>query len=106
MWGRVMWGRVFAVLAAMLLVGAFALATLVAPDISLGAALFTLNGHALQAAHDGIIAHLSPWVWSAIAVPMLLRPVWLIPAGLGLICTGAALTLTTRPPHQRSRRRS
>ena len=99
-------GRVFAILAAVLLVGAFALATLMEPDLSLGAALFSLNGRALKAVHDGISAHLGPWAWSGVAVPLLLRPVWLIPAGLGLVCTGAALTLTTRPPHHRSRRRS
>ena len=98
--------RVFAILAAVLLVGAFALATLMDPDLSLGAALFSLDGRTLQAVHDGINAHLAPWVWSGIAVPLLVRPVWLIPVGLGLVCTGAALTLTTRPPHHRSRRRS
>ncbi|MGH7210326.1 MAG: hypothetical protein ACREF1_02545 [Acetobacteraceae bacterium] len=99
-------GRVFAILAAVLLVGAFALATLMAPDLSLGAALFLVSDHALRAAHDGISAHLGSWAWSGVAVPLLLRPVWLIPAGLGLVCTGAALTLATRPPHHRSRRRS
>ena len=98
--------RVFAILAAVLLVGAFALATLVAPDLSLGAALFTLGDHALQSVHDGISAHLGSWAWSSVAVPLLLRPVWLVPAGLGLVCAGAALTLTSRPPHHRSRRRS
>ena len=99
-------GRVFAILAAVLFVGAFALATLMDPDLSLGAALFSLGDHTLQAVHDGISTHLPGWVWSSVAVPLLLRPVWLIPAGLGLVCTGAALTLTTRPPHHRSRRRS
>ena len=38
-------------------------------------------------------------------MPLLLRPVWLIPASIGLICGGAAATLTSGSAH-RSRRRS
>ena len=97
--------RVFTVLAAICLVGAFALASLVPPDMPLGQALYLADRGLLSSieafAHD----HLAPWMWTGVAVPVLLRPVWLIPAAIGLICGGAAATLTSGAAH-RSRRRS
>ncbi|HTW26425.1 MAG TPA: hypothetical protein VME92_04810 [Acetobacteraceae bacterium] len=100
-----MTARVLAVLAAVLLIGAFAIASLASPDMPLGEAVFMIDQNLLGAAEHGIQANFWPWVWNGVAVPLLLRPAWLIPASLGLICAGAAATLTSRHV-PRTRRRS
>ena len=97
--------RVFTVLAAVCLVGAFALASLAPPDMPLGRAVYMADRDLLTRLESFVRTELAPWVWSGMAVPLLLRPVWLIPAAIGLICGGAAATLTSGSAH-RSRRRS
>jgi hypothetical protein len=97
--------RVFTVLAAICLVGAFALASLAPPDMPLGQALYMADRSLLAGMEAFIRAHVAPWAWTGMAVPLLLRPVWLIPAAIGLICGGAAATLTSGSA-TRSRRRS
>ncbi len=101
----VMAARVFTVLAAVCLVGAFALASLAPPDMPLGQAIYIADRELLTAIEAFVRNHLAHWVWTGIAVPLLLRPVWLMPASFGLICGGAAATLTSGSAH-RSRRRS
>ncbi len=94
--------RILAVLSAVLLIGAFALATLGPPGVPLGHVLFTLDTPVMDWLQD----HVGDWVWRNVAVPLLLRPAWLVPAGLGIVFAGASLTLANRPqahrsPHQR-----
>lgn len=97
--------RILAILAAVLLVGAFAMATLTPPDLMLGHALIMVDHSLLVTAQYEIQRHLSPWVWDRIAVPLLLRPAWFLPVAAGLVCAGAALTLASRQaPHSRRRR--
>ena len=94
-----------AVLAALLLVGAVALAMLAPPELPLGRALFLLDHDLPRALEGGIEAHFAHWMWDDVALPLLLRPVWLIPASIGLLCAGAALTLGSRAgpgPRRRS----
>jgi hypothetical protein len=89
--------RILAIIAAALLVGTVALATLESPDMPLGQALLLLDRESLsvfQSQVDRLFAH---WMWSEIILPVLVRPVWLLPAALGLICVGLSLTL----PHGR-----
>ncbi len=93
--------RVMAVLAAAFLVGAFALATIASPDISLGAALYTLDPQSLYA----VQAHISAWLWNGAAMPLLVRPAWLLPACLGIVCAGLSLTTASRKGPQRTPRR-
>ena len=90
-----------AVLAAVFLVGAFALATIAAPDIPLGAALYMLHPQSLYVVQE----HLSAWLWSGAAMPLLVRPAWLLPACLGIVCAGLSLTTASRKGAQRSPRR-
>jgi hypothetical protein len=97
--------RVFLILAAISLVGAFALAALAPPDMPLGQALYVADHDLLTTAEAGIQHHFAHWVWDDLAVPLLLRPVWLIPACIGLLCGGAAASFTSRPT-PRTRRRS
>ena len=55
--------RIFAVLAAMLLVGAVALAMLGPPSVPLGQALFMVDHDLMDALHSGVERHLSSWLW-------------------------------------------
>ncbi len=98
--------RVLAILAAVLLVGAVALAMLGPPDVPLGQALFMVDHDLMAAMHGFIGQHLANWIWDYLITPLMLRPVWLVPAGLGLILAGASLTLSTRKTTHRSHRRS
>jgi len=94
-----------AVLAALLLVGAVALVVLAPPELPLGRALFLLNHDLPRALEGGIEAHAAHWMWDDVAMPLLLRPVWLLPASIGILCAGAALTLGSRTgtgPRRRS----
>jgi hypothetical protein len=91
--------RILAVLAALMLIGAFALATLGPPGVPLGHVLFTLDTPVM----DWLQQHFAGWAWRTLVVPLLLRPAWLLPAALGIIFAGAALTLASRPQTHRSR---
>jgi hypothetical protein len=91
--------RILAVLSALMLIGAFALATLGPPGVPLGHVLFTLDTPVM----DWLQQHCADWIWHNLVVPLLLRPAWLLPAALGLILAGAAVTLASRPQTHRSR---
>ncbi len=98
--------KALAVLAAILLVGAFALATLGPPDIPLGQALMQIDQSLVPDIELGVDRHLSHWFLEHIIVPLMVRPAWLIPACLGLICAGAAATLASSGARHSHRRRS
>jgi hypothetical protein len=98
--------RILAVLAAALLVGAVALAMLGPPAVPLGQMLFMLDHDLMEVVHRFFGTYLANWLWDYLVVPMLLRPAWLVPAGLGLICGGVSLSLSTRKSTHRSHRRS
>ncbi|HEY0418495.1 MAG TPA: hypothetical protein VGC80_03145, partial [Acetobacteraceae bacterium] len=88
--------RVLAVLSAACLVGAVALATILPPTLSLGQLLARIDHSALVAMQNWTGQHLSEWVWAQLALPLLVRPDWLLPVALGLVLGGAALTLGSR----------
>ena len=93
--------RALAVLAALLLVGSVALGTLGPPDLPLGQLLVMVD-------HDlvGKLQKFLPaWMWVHLAAPLLVRPCWLVPAGLGLIATGLSMTLASRADARASHRR-
>jgi hypothetical protein len=98
--------RILAVLAAMLLVGAVALAMLGPPEVPLGQALFMIDHDLMEAVHTFVGTHLATWLWDYVFVPVMVRPAWLVPAALGLVCGGVSLTLSTRKSAHRSHRRS
>jgi hypothetical protein len=54
--------RIFAVLSAMLLVGAVALATLGPPEVPLGQVMFMIDHDLMNALHSGIEQHVAAWV--------------------------------------------
>lgn len=98
--------RILAVLAAILLVGAFTLATLLPPDLPLSSALSMLEPGLPGRIQAWVQAQLPGWVWLHLAVPLLTRPVWLVPAALGVVAAGASATLASSGTASRSRRRS
>jgi hypothetical protein len=98
--------RILAVISAFLLVGAVALATLGPPSVPLGQLLLMLDHDLTDALRSGIEQHLSAWMWSDVVVPVLVRPAWLVPAALGLICAGAAFSVSGRKPAGRPHHRS
>jgi hypothetical protein len=97
--------RILAVLAAMCLVGAFALLTLFPPMLSLAELLAMADHSLLVAVQDWTRMRVSEWVWEALAVPLLVRPCWLVPVAVALLCGAASVTLATRNSVPRSHRR-
>ena len=85
--------KVLAVLAAIALVGAFALATMLPPLTSLAELVAMLDNRTLLALPEWVRIHVPEWVWRWLVVPVLMRPVWLPPAALGMVLGGLAITL-------------
>ena len=95
-----MLARFFAVMAALCLVGALALGTLGPPGQTLGQGLLMLD-------HDSttwLREHSVAWLWNWIEVPLMIRPLWLIPACIGVICAGMATSLSLGDASPRRRR--
>ena len=93
--------RIFAVLAAFFLVAAVAIGALTPPGMTLGQGMTWAD----QNSPTWLREHSLTWLWNWIEVPFMMRPMWLIPAGLGLICVGLASTLNlgdTAPRRRRS----
>jgi hypothetical protein len=98
--------RILAVISAILLVGSVALATLGPPSVPLGQLLLMVDHDLTDALRSGVEQYLASWIWDDVAVPLLLRPAWLVPAALGLIFAGAAFSVPGRKPAGRPHRRS
>lgn len=96
--------RFLAVLAAAFLVLAFALASLFPATMPLSQLISMVDHPALLALQDAIRDHVSEWAWQALFLPVLLRPSWLFPLGLGVVLGGASLTLASRRRSSRSPR--
>lgn len=98
--------RILAVIAAILLVATFALATLGPADISLEHAMAMMDPRMLARLTPGAGAPTGAWLWAHFVVPFLGRPVWMLPGALTLLCAGGAVTLasvgTRRSHHRRS----
>jgi len=97
--------RILLVLAAIAVVVAFGLALLVSPMGSLEQAIARANHLALVGLQDFFRAQTPGWVWTAIMLPILARPSWLLPLSVALLSGGAAFSLATRTPPGRSQRR-
>jgi len=98
--------RILAVIAAVLLVGSVAVATMGPPDMPLGQTLFMIDHSILKVLQTDIDDHVAHWVWAYVFVPFLLRPAWLLLATLGVICAGLSMTLASRQAPRNQRRRS
>lgn len=80
--------RILAVVAAVLLVGAVALALMVPPDQPLSTTLAAIA----PGLADSLRAMFGSGAAAAVLGALLERPAWLIPACAGVIVAGAALT--------------
>ena len=98
--------RIFAVLAAALLVGSVALASLLPSDISLYGALHRMRPVSPDHLQQLVTSRFGHFMWNVVVLPLLNRPVWLIPASLGLICIGGAVTAITPAAPRTKQRRS
>lgn len=94
--------RIFAILAAAFLVTAVGIAALTPLGLTLAQGLLLLDKSLL----DWAKAHSLPWIWTWIEMPFLLRPLWLLPASLGVVCAGVALTFNLGKASPSRRRRS
>ena len=100
-----MLAKIFAVLSAVMLVGAVAVGTLGPPDMTLAEALARLDHDGFLAAEAYVRLHVSNWLWDVPATALLVRPVWLLPAAAGLLLAGGALTAMQSQKAPNSRRR-
>ena len=98
--------RTLAVIAAVLFVGAVALATAGPDTMSLGAALRLFGPAADKAFQGWTVRFLGLWSWSHLMQPLLVRPAWLPFGSLCLICTGLAVSWPARDAPRGSHRRS
>ena len=97
--------RILAVLAAASLVAAFALAALLPPALTLAQLIAMFDAELLYGMHEFAVAHGGGWLWGHLMMPLLLRPCWLLPTGVGLVFAGGAMTLNSRKSVPRSHRR-
>jgi hypothetical protein len=97
--------RTLAIIAAIFLVGAVALATLGPPGVPLGQTLILIDHDLLHAIQAFVETHLARWFWGYLLVPLLLRPAWLLPAAIGIICAGLSITLASRHAASNQHRR-
>jgi hypothetical protein len=95
--------RSFLVVAACLLVIAFALAVLPDWEMSLREALAQIDADMPVRLQSALTRVMGAKFWRLAAEPLLVRPSWLIPAALGLICLGAAVT-SYSPPGRHTKR--
>jgi hypothetical protein len=98
--------RIFTILAAALLVVAFALLVLPPEGLTLMQALAGMAEDApeqfLEQLQHDVTHTLGTFAWAKLLVPLLVRPVWLVPLALGLLCCGIAAS--TLPPAESPRR--
>jgi hypothetical protein len=94
--------RTFAVLAAALLVGAFGLLVLMPDGTTLDVGLVSLSPTLVGQMRHLVQHSLGTWPWSHLFMPLLVRPAWLIPFCLGMVCAG--VSVTTGMPTESPRR--
>ncbi len=98
--------RILAVIAAAAFVAAFALASLLPPDLPLGQALLGVDPRLLADARDLALRHGADAVWSGVVAPVLTRPCWVPPAMIGIVFAGLAISFRPRSTAPTRRRRS
>jgi hypothetical protein len=94
--------RIFTVFAAVLLVTAFALMVLPPDGMTLLDGVAQWGHDAPTTLEHSVRSTLGTTVWVKLFVPVLIRPVWLMPLCLGVLAAG--LAATTLPPAESPRR--
>ena len=96
--------RIFTTLAAIFLVAAFGIAV-IGPGLTLGEGLLTLDASYVMSLQALWRDALPSGTWLHVAVPLLIRPAWLLPASLGIVCCGVAVNLNSIAKASPTRRR-
>jgi len=94
--GRLIAYRAFVALAAACFVGAFAIAALAPVGLTLAGGLARLDQAAaswLRPVMNGTGPAAFHPSWHIVIVPFLVRPAWILPAMIGLISAGLAVTI-------------
>lgn len=94
--------RVFAVLGSAFLVAAVGLALLTPSGMSLSGGIDAV----LPTALEWMRSRSASWLWFSIEVPFLVRPLWLVPTCVGLLCAGIAGSLNFKKSTNTRPRRS
>ncbi len=97
--------KILAVLSAALLVGSVAVGTLGPQDMSLGEVLTGLDHLRFEAVETYFRTNISAWIWEHPVKSLLVRPPWLLPAVIGVLLAGVAMTTATSQKAPNSRRR-
>jgi hypothetical protein len=97
-----MTARIFAILAAIFLVAAVGIAALTPLGLTLGIGIVSYD----KAILSWLQEHSGPWLWTWLELPLLQRPLWLLPASLGVICAGLATSFNFGKTTPQRRRRS
>ena len=95
---RIVAGKLLAAFGASFLVFSFALAVLEPPFQSLGDLLGELDPDLVPVLDAPPGDGMAGQFWEHALVPILVRPDWLVPTMLGLICVGLAAQLTWSKP--------
>ena len=85
---------------------AVGLGSLIPADEPAGQVLANVGGGFLTGLQGFEQAHLGSWIWQHVTVPLLVRPIWLVPLAAGVVCVGAVVSLTWLRAPPRRRRRS
>jgi hypothetical protein len=96
--------RTFAVLAAACAVAAVALIVLAPDSMTLIQGLSELDPNLPQHFRHAMLNMLGNGAWTHVVVPLLVRPVWLIPVYLALLFAGISATLGWPAQSSRSTR--
>ena len=94
--------RIFAILAAAFFVVAVGVAALTPLGLTLAQGVMQMNHTVLDVAK----ARSFVWLWEWVELPFLLRPLWLLPACLGVIFAGIATSFSLGKASPSRRRRS
>lgn len=85
--------KILAAFGAVFLVTSFGMATLLRPFMSLGQMIMSIDQPFLMALDQAPRTGTNLWLWGHIAVPLLLRPAWMLPTMLGIVFIGLAAQL-------------
>lgn len=88
--GRQFAAKLFAAVGAACLVASFAVASLMRPFATLAELLLMMDHRMFVAWNRAEHSPMATWLWMHLAMPLLVRPAWLLPTGVGLVCVGAA----------------
>ncbi len=97
--------RVSLAISAVLLVVGVALASLLPLDEPLSQVLAGYDPTLLMRLQHFELRHFDAFLWQELTVPVLLRPAWILPFGLGVVAGGCALSLSWREGEPSVRRR-